>query len=697
MKRGRFTHKNSFKAYLASLCISLMGLILMLAPVAQANISTHPVPRLKPDTPNISSYLSDKDAKHFRSGIRAAQHNNWSKLTSSVRRIKDPTARDILIWIRSMRDPHVSLQDMTYVTQSLSDWPRMTGIQAKAEGYLFDNPMSAQNTLDWFGDREPVSGEGRAALARAYYRLGDNAKGYMWLKRAWREARLTRDRQKKLYRSLGKHLTPEDHAARADHLIWLGRSRFSKANGLLSLMPKADRRLMEARMKLASNKRGMDAAVNAVPASLKNDTGLLFERARWRRRKKSKSYALPVYLDIDTAPISEQGKKRLWREKKIMIYWALAEDRFDTAYQLTQNHGFTRGTEFAEAEFLAGWVALVKQDRAAKALEHFTALKTGVSYPVSLSRAGYWQGRAAERLGHADRVNFYASATQYPNTYYGQLAAEKLNGANAVIRLPLEINPADTADSVILKASYDADIRVRAMHILGEFGEERFFNLFAFHLDDEFEDIRHLTLLSQTSRQYGFMRPALRSAKQAARFGSMLTDSGYPVIDTITALPPEFNIAFVHAIARQESEFEPTAISSAKAYGMMQMINGTAKATARKHRIPYNRSRLTADPDYNVRLGALHLHDLLEEFDGSYIMAAAAYNAGPHRARQWARTLGDPRRGTIDPIDWVESIPFTETRNYVQRVMENIQVYRARLNGNEIENTLWRDLTLGAF
>jgi len=236
------------------------------------------------------------------------------------------------------------------------------------------------------------------------------------------------------------------------------------------------------------------------------------------------------------------------------------------------------------------------------------------------------------------------------------------------------------------------------MHLLGEAGEERYFTAFAFHLDDVLSDQRELTLLSQISKDYGYMRPSLRAAKQASsRFQSMLTDSGYPMVEAIQSLPAQFDIPFVYAIARQESEFDHKVISSAKAYGMMQMINSTAKYTARKHRIPYSRAKLTTDREYSAKLGAHHLHDLLDQFDGSYVLAAAGYNAGPHRSKQWIKAYGDPRTGEIDPIDWVESIPFSETRNYIQRVMENMQVYRARLNGNQAENQIHKDLNQGAF
>jgi len=456
-------------------------------------------------------------------------------------------------------------------------------------------------------------------------------------------------------------------------------------------MNKSDRALMTARLKLAQNGSGMDAALKAVPTSLRKDSGLLYERGKWRRKKRTKDYALPTYLDIKTPPLSEDGKKAVWREKKIMSYWAIEEKDYPSLYGLTTNHGLTRGASFAEAEFLAGWVSLTQLGRPKVALDHFTRLKNGVSRPVSLARASYWQGRAHEAIGDGQAYAYYVEASRYPNTYYGQLAALKQEGNTAQISLPPEL----VSDQS--KVQFDNDRRVRALHILGEAGESRYFSQFAFHLDDVLTDEYGLSLLSQLSKDYGFMRPSVRAAKQAGRFQTMLTESGYPKIAAIDALPTKFDMPFVYAIARQESEFETNVVSSAKAYGLMQMINSTAKATARKHRIPYDRERLSSDGDYAANLGALHLHDLLDIFDGSYILAAVSYNAGPHRARSWIKKYGDPRDINVDAVDWIEKIPFSETRNYVQRVMENMQVYRARLNNDMGPNRLEADLNKGRF
>jgi len=689
MELNRFNSVGRPERVLKVIFVATLVYVLALAgTIAEAAI---PTPRIKPPAPNASQFLSDADSQRFRKGLRAAKKRHWSDLEQQIKKLNDPTAKDVLRWVRAARDPNVSFKDITYVVQDLPNWPRMTSIQAKAEGIMFDDPISARKTIQWFQGKEPITGEGRAALARAHYRLGNKDSGDLWLKSAWRESKLTRTRQQEVFKQYRGKLTKEDHAVRADHLIWQGRRHHAKAEALLPHMGKKQRALMNARIRTASNRSGMDAAIKAVPAEYRNEAGLLYERAKWRRRKKTKDYALPVYLQITNPPINVHGKSVLWKEKRIMLRWAIENKKYSEAYQLATNHGMTRGSGFAEAEFTAGWLALTKLGQPGKAAQHFETLKNGVSLSVSLSRAAYWQARAAEVLGDGNAGAYYAEASAYTNTYYGQLAADKNGGRLAQLTLPIE------ADTAALKANFEADPRVRAMHLLGEASEERYFSNFAFHLDDVYEDPRELTLLSQLSKNYGYMRPSLRAAKQAARFQSMLTDSGYPLIEEIESLPGSFNIPFVYAVARQESEFEFNVVSSAKAYGMMQMIDSTAKYTARKHRIPYSRSKLTADRDYSAKLGAHHLHDLLEMFDGSYILAAAAYNAGPHRSKTWVKKYGDPRTGEIDPIDWVESIPFSETRNYVQRVMENMQVYRARRNGNQSDNQIYQDLTQGAF
>jgi soluble lytic murein transglycosylase len=639
----------------------------------------------------MSAYLSESDARFFRRGLADAKARRWSGVEREINRINDPVAKDVLRWIQAANDRNAPTERLEYVHRYLNDWPRLTRVRAEAERRMFEKSWDANRILNWFqGEDPPVSGEGRAALAGAYYARGDVQNGDKFLRLAWRESRLTRDGQKKIFRRYQNKFTKEDHAARADHLIWSGYRHFEKARALLPHMGRTDRALMNARMRLNRNSSGMDAAVNAVPSTHISDPGFIYERARWRRKKKTKTYALPVYLSAREAPVSEVGKKAMWREKKIMVYWAISEQKYKEAYQLSLHHGFTRGTDFADAEFLAGWLALTRLKDPDRALRHFTRLRDGVGSPISLARAHYWIGRTHAAKSDGQQDQHYRQAAQYPNTYYGILAGSEVYGSSHRVLLP----PETIFDGA--EAEFAADNRVRALHLLGEAGEQRYFSQLSYHLDDEVDSLSKLSLLSGLAKDYGFMRPSLRAAKQAGRFQSLLTESGYPIITSIDALPRnKFEQAFVYAIARQESEFATNAVSSAKAYGLMQMINGTAKATARKHRIKYDRNRLASDGDYAAKMGALHLNDLLDMWDGSYILAAVSYNAGPHRAKTWIKAYGDPREANVDEIDWVEKIPFSETRNYVMRVMENLQVYRARLSNDAAPNRLKQDLRAG--
>lgn len=683
MKESKLRRTLNLKAA----CFTMM---FVLASPLSASAFT-PIPRLKPSPPAMSAYMSETDARQFRKGLSAAKAYRWTQVDEITRKLNDPVAKDVLRWLQATNNKNVSIDTLEYVHRNLSDWPRMSRVGAESERRMFNDNWPTDRVINWFaGPSEPITGEGRAALAKAYYARNDLINGDEYLRLSWRESRLTRDGQKKVFKLYSGKLSKDDHAARADHLIWSGHRHYEKARALLPHMSKTDRALIDARMKINRNSSGMNSAINAIPKSNLSDPNFLYERARWRRKKKTKTYALPVYMSARTAPESDLGKKEMWREKRLMAYWAISEEKYKEAYQLSLHHGFTRGTEFAEAEFLAGWLALTSMREPDRALRHFTRLRDGVGSPISLARAHYWVGRAQEAAGNGDARQSYLQAAQYPNTYYGMLAGSEVDGRSHRVTLPPEFVTEQD------KSEFLSDNRVRALHLLGEAGEQRYFSQMSYHLDDEVNSLSKLSLLSDLAKGYEFMRPSLRAAKQAGRFQGMLTESGYPFVTAIDALPKQtFEEAFVYAIARQESEFATNAVSTAKAYGMMQMINSTAKATARKHGIKYDLNRLSSDGDYAAKMGALHLNDLLKQWDGSYILAAVSYNAGPHRAKTWIKAYGDPRNGDVDAIDWVEKIPFSETRNYVMRVLENMQVYRARLNNDSTPNRLEQDLRVG--
>ena len=679
-----YTNKLHLKKTLKT-CKTIIYLyfFISLCNVTYANI---PLPNLKALPKNTSFIIDDSQSTYLRKGLRASNKGHWSDLNNSIKNLDNDTSRDLLYWARAIKSPNISFKEINYVVEKLHNWPRAIAIQAKAESILFDDPISHKEVLTWFESKVPVSGEGRAVLARAYYKIGDTTNGDYWLRKAWNESKLTGYRQRELYLEFKDKLTENDHYLRADHLLWQGKLHYKKINQLLNYIDEDKRSLIRARMKIATNRSGIDEAINAIPKDLVNDASLNYERSKWRRIKKSKNYALPVIKEIDMPVENPRGRQLMWLEKRIYVRWLIEEKRYQEAYNLSINHGISSGARFAEAEFTAGWLALTKLKNPLAAKKHFKTLNDGVSTSVSSSRALYWLGRTSEELKDEDASKYFIESSNFTNTFYGQLSLSKINKAGVKLILPPE---KDTKD---LEKSFSEDSRIKAMNLLGELGEEEFYTSFSFHMDDQYNDERLLTLLSQLSVKYDYMRPSIRAAKQASRFKKMLTVSGYPLINEIEMLPKKFDIPFVYAIARQESEFEYNVVSTAKAYGMMQMIDSTARETAKKHNINYSKSKLIADRDYSAKLGALHLNDLLERFDGSYILAASAYNAGAHRASQWIQKYGDPRLNEVDTIDWIESIPFSETRNYVQRVMENLQIYRARRNNNQFINEIKKDI-----
>ena len=647
--------------------------LLTLAAMAAASPALAvPVPKLKPENPAVASrLLQGEDYRCFVDALAEGRDRNWNAHGRLQNAVSDPLAKNILTWQRALYDPDAPFDQVTHVVQNLGNWPRMVSISAKGERTVLDSATSPQQVISWFGGREPVSGEGRIALAKAHLALGNRTDGLRYLRLGWRESKLSRSVQQDVFREFGSRLTADDHAARADHLIWLGRSHLDKAKALLPHVPPGERALLDARIALRGRERGVNAKIEAVPAALRTRPELQFERSYWRRAKiRDRDQALEPLLAMTEPVASEAGREQVWREKKIHAYRLIGEGRHREAYPLTQNLGLSEGLGFQESEFLAGWLSLRYLRDAAQAEQHFRRLRAGVSRPISMARGAYWTGRALESQGKSDQARmFYEDAAQHLNTYYGQMAMERLGRTDLVLPPQPAATPLD-------------DYRTRAMRMLGEAGATRLLDTFSFHMDDEADSLEELVAVGETSRELGSLKASVRAGKQAGRFGTFLRDLGYPTPVAISELGRGYDVPFTFAIARQESEFDPGAVSSAKAYGMMQMIDATARLTARKHGLKYSRDRMLSDEFYAARMGSLHLNDLLQRYDGSYIMAAAAYNAGPSRVTRWVAENGDPRRPDVDAIDWVESIPFSETRNYVQRVMENMQVYRARTNGN---------------
>jgi soluble lytic murein transglycosylase len=397
-------------------------------------------------------------------------------------------------------------------------------------------------------------------------------------------------------------------------------------------------------------------------------------------------------IDPNSAPLA--ARDDIFKERRLYVPRAIRAGNYQLAYQLVSNHGLRSGESFADAEFMSGWLQLRFLHQPQRAAEHFAHLSENVSAPVSRSRALYWRAEAARALGqNAEAEQLLNDAARYNFTYYGQLAATR-GDRTAVISLP------ETAQvSADARNRFENRELVRALHLMAEVGAQRDFESIAFYLDDTLDDPMEIELLSQMAREQSYNRTALRSAKAGLFRGVVAASAAYPLLDLPASVRTGGRIepALVLAIIRQESEFDPSAISSANAHGLMQLIPSTARLQAQREGMSYQRASLTGDPQYNMTLGSAHLADLIQEWRGSYVLAIASYNAGSHNAQQWIEDYGDPRSGSVDVVDWIEMIPFSETRNYVQRVTENLQVYRYRLAGTPVQIQLEQDLHRGQF
>lgn len=524
---------------------------------------------------------------------------------------------------------------------------------------------------DWFGARRPISSHGAVRLAEALDRLGDKSAAQALARDIWLSMALSERQEQDLLQRFGGVIGARERWQRLDRMVW--ERRHVEAQRLLSLVDPGRRALAEARMKLAREAADGPDAVGKVPAEFAADPGLLYERARFNRRQGFDDAALAIHRQAG----ENLGRPDVWwREREIIVRRALREGRDREAYDLARRHG-TRpehGQAYAEAMFLTGWIALRRLNNPAAALPNFTALFEAARFPVTQARGAYWSGRAAEAAGDAAGAReWYLRAIRYDVTFYGQAALLRVEPDH---RPPIAGVPTLSEEE---RGQFERTELVRAARLLADVDEHDRVKHFVRRLVDVAETPAHHRAASQLAIALGRPDLAVSAAKRSAqRAGVMLADEGWPTIRLPDGDHPE--PALVLATIRQESAFEADAVSHAGARGLMQLMPATARMVASKlgradHALP----RLVADPSYNMLLGRTYLGGLLDDYNGSHFLALAAYNAGPGRAAQWIRENGDPRGTGVDPIDWVELITIEETRNYVQRVTENLHVYRRKL------------------
>jgi len=667
-------------------------LTMLAAPATSADPAPEPTPRPAAAVPAAAggvpvpvsrpaglAGLSASDAA-WRTTLSFANAGDWSRALAVRGRGRDADLEALLTWMR-LRAGEETPGFAAYERFLLDHpgWPDEAGLVARGEAAL-DEDMSLARRLEWFAMHPPRSTAGQIAHLETIAAVGDEAALKSAVRTVWRQIEFGRRAEADFLKTYGGYLREIDHIERLDEMLWRGRA--GAARQAAKHVPEGWKRLADARLRLRFRQAGVDAAVKRVPAELQGDPGLHYERLRWRRRAGLRTGARELMFE---APPSDEFVGLWWRERAWHIREAIDDGKLEDAYLLAASHIQRSGGPFAEAEWLAGWIALRFLDRPADAMRHFGQLHANVSTPISSGRAAYWAGRAAEALGNDDDAReWYARGAVFQTTFYGQLAAARI-GAKT-ITLPEPAMPDATA-----RAAFAADDKVRAAQALIRLNLDRLARLFLRNLAVTSDDVDRSALIAELAAEAGQLGTAVFTARRAAIGRMILPELGYPQLSPTPTEGPE--PALVHAIIRQESSFETTAISRVGARGLMQLMPATARETARSIGLDYDLGSLIARPDYNVRLGSTYLKRMVERFDGHYIKAIAAYNAGPHRVTRWVAEHGDPSDPRVDVIDWIERIPFAETRNYVQRVLEALHVYRDRLADDHDQATALASLS----
>jgi soluble lytic murein transglycosylase len=667
------------------------------APVASGPLSqsvgatptpSMPLPLVSFPSMASSTYLSDSDRQALESALSSARRGDSGAAQATMQSMTDPVARKIVLWAMvDAAGEQLAFFELDQARRDLVGWPRPARRQTVAERALDTSGLPPAQVVAWFGGADPTSAQGAMALASAYQQMGRTTDAQALIRHWWRTQIFEADVQRTMLTRFGSFLTVDDHVQRADTLLYGVQG--PALHDILALLPADQQAVAQARMALRSNARNAMQLADSAPPSAVQDPGLAVERARYLHAQDLDSSALTLVPRFPQTMPCDEAASRVWTLRKQLINYALKNGDYRSAYALADKSGLAAGVDYTEAEFYAGWLALSKLHQPAVADAHFANIQKASSTPISQARALYWRGRAAEAEGdQVQAMAFYVEGGRHYTTFYGQLAAEKAGLQQINIGR-------DPVPGTAAAARFEGRDVIRATRMLASLDDHDLYRAFVLAAAETMPTPEEYVLLVDLARNYGDQDLSMRVVRAAAQHGVILPERGYPV-RTTPLFAGSGESAIVFSLTRQESNFDPILRSNVGARGMMQLMPGTAEALARKMGEPY-RPGMLDDPDYNMRLGSYYIGNLIDNFGGSYVLATAAYNAGPGRPAEWVGYCGDPRSSTVDPVDFIECIPFSETRNYVMRVMEAAEVYRARLNGGVTTLHLAEDLKRGGY
>ncbi|WP_338826796.1 lytic transglycosylase domain-containing protein [Bradyrhizobium sp. 27S5] len=622
----------------------------------------------KPAGPQLSGDLAT-----IRDAIVAARRGKTSEATDIQAKITDPVGRKLVEWylLRHSESNAPYSRYATFVTAN-PDWPSVTLLRRRAEARIWQE-RSDPATVHGFTLDQPVSAKGKFALARTLLAEGDRDGATKLVREAWRSEDLSDRTESDAYDAFKDLLTRDDHRARMDKRI--GAKDLAAARRAAQRLGSDELAIVKACGAVRGQSSKAEDALNDVAADARSDLGYTLCRIQWLLAKNRIDDAARVTIAAAPETMAQQDTDQWWRERRILSRKLLDQGQYQTAYDVIRPAAAPDNPYYrSDMHFMRGWIALRYLNDAKTAAAHFARIDEGQTNPTVLARAAYWRGRAAEALGNTAAMRAdYQAAARYPTAYYGQLALAKLGRDGVELRAP---SPAASAGSTA------ADERVRAADMLYAIGEPDIVLYFAADLAEESTDVGMLEALGELAGRRNDARAMLQIGKIALGRGFAFDHYAFPVIGIPkhTPIAPDIGRSMTYSIARTESAFDQRDKSPANAVGLMQVTPEAGRDTAKRFGVSYDWSRLVSDPVYNTQMGAAELSALLSEYRNCHIMTFAGYNAGRGRVRDWVKAYGDPRDPNVDPVDWVERIPISETRNYVQRVMENFAVYRVRFD-----------------
>jgi soluble lytic murein transglycosylase len=620
---------------------------------------------------------SDADFAAVKEVIEAARKGRDADADAAERTISDPVARKLAEWaILRSDNTNPSFQRYAAFLRDNPDWPHVPLFRRRAEDALWNDGIDDAKVLAFFAHHQPTTAKGRYTLARVLLARGDRDNAAKLVRHAWRWQDCSAAVEDKVLGMFGDLLTREDHHVRMEQRLYeddteAGMREAKRLGG-------DDLAIAHAWTAVIKQLRNTEALLNDVPPTARHDAGYIFARVQWLRQHNKTEDAGKVILSAPYDEASVINPDQWWLVRRVLVRQLLDDHKPELAYRVARDSATPRQDNWrVDKHFTAGWIALRFLHNAKLAAAHFSHIAEGTSNPVALGRAGYWQGRAAEAMGKSKQaVAFYKAAAKYTLTYYGQLARARLGLTDLGLTGPPDLSPQERATLGKLEI-------VRAAEILYSLNERNMLASIYAELGESGTDIVGMSMLAELAGKHNDGRAMLLIGKFAHARGLPMDYYAYPTVGLPDYKPiaPDVGWALAYAISRQESYFNQQVVSSAHAMGLMQVTPEAGRDTARRFKVVYSSKRLLTDPVYNMQMGAAELSNLLSYYK-CYLLVYAGYNAGMGRVKQWIAAYGDPRDPNVDPVDWVERIPIAETRNYVQRLMENMQVYRARFNGS---------------